>query len=96
MNSTRKPLNLIKSPIFTSAPCKSTCLDNAPSLHIVENNLGLVHINKRVLVRIHTKKFTPKTWEDKFLGIPFLVPKLASDPGCPLEDIRSLEGQIFT
>ena len=37
-NSTRKPLNLIKSPIFTNAPCKSTCLYNAPSMHIVDRN----------------------------------------------------------
>ena len=28
-NSTRKPLNLVKSPIFTNAPCKTTCLYNA-------------------------------------------------------------------
>ena len=34
-NSTRKPLNLIKSPIFTNTPCKSTCLYNAPSMHTV-------------------------------------------------------------
>ena len=34
-NSTRKPLNLKKTPIFTNSPkaCKSTCLYNAPSLH---------------------------------------------------------------
>ena len=31
-NSTRKPLNFIKSPIFTNTPCKSTCLYNAPSM----------------------------------------------------------------
>ena len=36
MNSTRKPLNLIKSRIFTNTPCKSTCLFNAPSMHTVE------------------------------------------------------------
>ena len=35
-NSTRKPLNLIKSPIFTNAPCKTTCLYNAPSMHTLE------------------------------------------------------------
>ena len=35
-NSTRKPLNLIKSPIFTNAPCKTTCLYNAPSMHTVD------------------------------------------------------------
>ena len=35
-NSTRKPLNLIKSPIFTNTPCKSTCLYNAPSMHTVD------------------------------------------------------------
>ena len=38
MNSTRKPLNLIKSPIFTNAPCKSTCLCNAPSLHTLKKH----------------------------------------------------------
>ena len=38
-NSTRKPLNLIKSLIFTNTPCKSTCLYNAPSMHTVEGNL---------------------------------------------------------
>ena len=30
-----KPLNLIKSPIFTNAPCKSSFLYNAPSMHTV-------------------------------------------------------------
>ena len=34
--STRRPLNLIKSLIFTNTPCKSTCLYNAPSMHTVE------------------------------------------------------------
>ena len=34
-NSTRKPLNLIESSIFTNAPCKTTCLYNAPSMHTV-------------------------------------------------------------
>ena len=29
-------LSLIESPIFTNTPCKSTCLCNAPSLHIVD------------------------------------------------------------
>ena len=43
-NSTRKPLNLIKSPIFTNAPCKTTCLYNAPSMHTVEM---LSHSNLR-------------------------------------------------
>ena len=36
-NSTRKPLNLIKSVIFTNTPCKSTCLYNAPSMHTVDS-----------------------------------------------------------
>ena len=35
-NSTRKPLNLINSLIFTNTPCKPTCLYNAPSMHTVE------------------------------------------------------------
>ena len=35
-NSTRKPLNLTKSPIFTNTPCRSTCLYNAPSMHTVD------------------------------------------------------------
>ena len=35
-NSTRKPLKLIKSPIFTNTPCKSSFLYNAPSMHTVE------------------------------------------------------------
>ena len=35
-NSTRKPLNSIKSPIFTNAPCKTACLGNAPSMHTSE------------------------------------------------------------
>ena len=38
-NSTRKPLNLIKSPIFTNAPCKTTCLYNAPSMHTADFSL---------------------------------------------------------
>ena len=33
-----KPLNLIKSPIFTNAPCKSTCLYNTPSMHTLDFN----------------------------------------------------------
>ena len=36
-NSTRKHLDLIKSLIFTNAPCKSTCLYNAPSMHTVDD-----------------------------------------------------------
>ena len=40
-NSTRKPLNLIKSPIFTNTPCKSTCLYNAPSMHTVDQILRI-------------------------------------------------------
>ena len=39
-NSTRKPLNLLESPIFTHAPCKSTCLYNAPSIHTVKIRKG--------------------------------------------------------
>ena len=39
-NSTRKPLNLIKAPIFTNAPCKTACLYNAPSMHTVETKQG--------------------------------------------------------
>ena len=35
-NSNRKPLNLIKSPIFTNAPCKTACLYDAPSMHTAE------------------------------------------------------------
>ena len=38
-NSPRKPLNLVKSPIFTNAPCKTACLYNAPSMHTVDENL---------------------------------------------------------
>ena len=34
--STGKPLNLIKSPIFTNAPCKTACLYNAPSMHTLD------------------------------------------------------------
>ena len=37
-NSTRKPLNLVKSRIFTNAPCKSPFLYNAPSMHTVEQS----------------------------------------------------------
>ena len=37
-NSTRKPLNLIKSPIFTNAPCKTACLYNAPSMHTLDSS----------------------------------------------------------
>ena len=39
------------------------------------NNSDLLFTKYRVLVGIHPQKFTrtsPKTWEDKFLGIPFL------------------------
>ena len=37
-NSPSKPLNLIKCPIFTNTPCKSTCLYNAPSMHTFDWN----------------------------------------------------------
>ena len=43
-SSTRKPSNSIKSLIFTNTPCKSTCLYNAPSLHIAEITLGLRNV----------------------------------------------------
>ena len=43
-NSTRKPLNLKKSPIFTNTPCKSTCLYNAPSMHTVEMIVSLASV----------------------------------------------------
>ena len=36
-NSTRKPWNVIKSPMFTNTPCKSICLYNAPSMHTVDS-----------------------------------------------------------
>ena len=39
-NSTRKPLNLIKSPIFRNAPCKTACLYNAPSMHTADKLFG--------------------------------------------------------
>ena len=39
-NSTRKPLNLIKSLIFTNDPCKPTCLYNAPNMHTVDESLS--------------------------------------------------------
>ena len=35
-NSNMGPLNVIRSPVFTSSPCKSICLYYAPSLHIVD------------------------------------------------------------
>ena len=41
------------------------------------NKLGIFITKSRVLVRIHTIKFTqssPNAWEDKFLGIPCLAP----------------------
>ena len=45
--------------------------------------IGLFLFTKiRVLVGIHTEKFTrtsPKTWEDKFLGIPFSSPNMQLD-----------------
>ena len=49
-NSTRKPLNLIKSWIFTNTPCKSTCLYNALSMHTVD---------KTVVKPLNSKK---KSW----------------------------------
>ena len=50
-NSTRKPLNLIKSPIFTNAPCKTTCLYNAPSMHTVDKMQGFQQ-NSREIAQI--------------------------------------------
>ena len=44
-SSTKKPLNLIKSPIFTNTPCKFNCLCNAPSLHIVDHFLQNAQLN---------------------------------------------------
>ena len=49
-NSTRKPFNLIKSPIFTNAACNITCLYNAPSIHTVESlrrHLGTEKVPQR-------------------------------------------------
>ena len=54
-NSTRKPLNLIKSLIFTNTPCKSTCLYNAPSMHTVEKNR-------------HFPNFCPKSPQEVRIG----------------------------
>ena len=71
-NSTRKPLNLIKSPIFTNAPCQTACLYNAPSMHTVDVSLVntgnaipvslsvLLGISKGVLFGIVEKVFSPK------------------------------------
>ena len=42
-NPTRKPLHLLESAIFTNAPCKTTCLYNAPSMHTVEFFLGKIN-----------------------------------------------------
>ena len=39
-NSTRKPLHVISSPIFTNTPCESSFLCNAPSVHTVDLNSG--------------------------------------------------------
>ena len=44
-NSTRKPINLIKSLIFTNTPCKSTCLYNAPSMRTFKGRK--IHIHRR-------------------------------------------------
>ena len=41
-NSTRKPLNLIKSPIFTNTPCKTACLYNAPSMHTLDHKFRIL------------------------------------------------------
>ena len=38
-NSTRKPLNLIRSPIFTNTPCKTACRYNAPSMRTLDQKL---------------------------------------------------------
>ena len=43
----RKPLNLLKSPIFANTPCKSPFLYNAPSVHTVEDR------PKRVIKTLH-------------------------------------------
>ena len=58
-NSTRKPLNVIKSPIFTSAPCKTARLYNAPSMHTVANG------------PFGTPFLTPKIPPKKFMWVPF-------------------------
>ena len=47
-NSRRKPLNLIKFPIFTNTPCKSTCLCNAPSMHTVDKISGVIILDTGV------------------------------------------------
>ena len=40
-NSNTRPLDIIESPIPTNAPCKITCLYNAPSLHVVAQILKI-------------------------------------------------------
>ena len=59
-NSTRKALNLIKSLIFTNAPCKSTCLYNAPSMHTVEK--------RRCKIRGNLNRYTKRPRFCEILG----------------------------
>ena len=64
-NSTRKPLNLIKSPIFTNAPCETACLYNAPSMHTIDLIHGLYAFFKVLLTPLSTAPSPPAS---QFIG----------------------------
>ena len=61
-NSTRKPLNLKRSPIFANTPCKSTCLYNAPSFHTVDEKNTHTHTHPVLLFLQARRKSTKITF----------------------------------
>ena len=65
-NSTRKPLHLIKSPIFTNTPCKSTSLHNAPSVHNVDAKRMLPYFEDPYRTPRPTESPNPRATTMKF------------------------------
>ena len=82
-NSTRKPLNLIKSPIFTNTPCKPARLYNAPSMHSVDKILQSAPPRLPTGLLLFLREELLKQHKHKLVGPNFLRTFLTLTPGCP-------------
>ena len=50
-NTSSNPLSLIKPPLFTNNPCKSTCVCTALSLHIVDFHCGQNYCKQKLFTK---------------------------------------------
>ena len=93
-NSTGKPLNLIKSPIFTSTPFESSFLYKAPSMHTVEFYRNCHHIQRHVLARPSvTFKVSFKQFY-VYRGVPSELPFApARNDTCAVTPCTAIQGQ---